>query len=287
MTMDETQPTLKVAIQGVRGCWHDAAAQAAFPQRKIVPVECETFHSLFDTMNLRDDLVAIVAIENTIAGALMENHELLRRSDLTIVDEVRMRISHSLAALPGQNLEDISEVWSHPMALMQCEKFLHQHASMRKIEHNDTAGAALDISLGNIARRAAICSELAAHQYGLNVLASGIETNKHNFTRFLVLAHKNILAELAPSESEVNKASIVFTLPHSKGALSKVLTILSFYDINLTKIHSSPIIGHEWEYRFYVDLTFDTIERFRSAIDAIKPLLGEYKSLGFYKEKLL
>lgn len=277
----------RVAIQGVAGCWHDAAARAAFPDQDVTPVECDTFEQLFDAISRDATLTAVLAIENTIAGALMTNHELLRQSRAQVVGEVRMRITHALAAIPGRTLDDISEVWSHPMALMQCDKFLHSHPRLRKIEHLDTAGAALDIKRDNIQHRAAICSELAAERYGLNVLESGIETNKRNFTRFLVLADPSSAHDLAPKEAEVDKASIVFTLPHQKGALSKILAILSFYDINLSKIQSSPIIGREWEYRFYVDLTFDSIVRYHQAIDAIRPLMGEFKVLGQYKERLL
>ncbi len=276
----------RVAIQGVAGCWHDAAARAAFPADEVLPVECDTFDDLFETIATDASLTAVVAIENTIAGALMANHELLRQSNLRVVGEVRMRITHALAALPGQSLADIHEVWSHPMALMQCGRYLHSHPAIRKIEHHDTAGAALDISRSEIAGRAAICSELAANLYGLEVLDRGIETNKRNFTRFLILADPLTADEIAPPEQEVNKASVVFTLPHEKGALSKILTILSFYDMNLSKIQSSPIIGREWEYRFYVDLTFDSVVRYHQAIDAIRPLLGEFKILGTYKEQL-
>lgn len=278
--MTEKLTPRRVAIQGVAGCWHDAAARVAFPSNDVMVVENDTFEDLFDAMKADSSLSAVVAIENTIAGALMENHELLRRSDLTISGEVRMHISHSLAALPGQSLNDITEVWSHPMALMQCQVYLRQHPAMRKIEHHDTAGSALDIAKGNIHHRAAICSRLAAELYGLTILADGIETNKHNFTRFLILEHN------ATEKTDINKSSIVFTLPHQRGALSKVLTILSFYDMNLTKIHSSPIIGREWEYRFYVDLTFDDAVRYRQAIDAVRPLLGEFKVLGEYCEAL-
>lgn len=279
--------TRRVAIQGVAGCWHDAAARAAFPNDDVNPVECETFEDLFHAMEMDASLSAVMAIENTIAGALMANHELLRASNLRVVGEVRMRITHALAALPGQERNEITEVWSHPMALMQCDRFLHANPAMRKIEHHDTAGAALDIKREGILHRAAICSELAANLYGLEILERGIETNKRNFTRFLVLADPLSAEEFSQSESEVNKASIAFTLPHEKGALSKILTILSFYDINLSKIQSSPIIGREWEYRFYVDLTFESVLRYHQAIEAIRPLLGEFKILGLYKEQLL
>ena len=283
LDMSPRQPR-RVAIQGVAGCWHDAAARAAFPADEVIPVEADTFEELFDIMAADASLVAVVAIENTIAGALMQNHELLRMSNLRVVGEVKKRISHSLAALPGQSLEDIGEVWSHPIALMQCERYLRSHPSMKKIEHHDTAGSAREIAERRLSGRASVCSRLAAELYGLEILADGIETNKRNFTRFLILADPLVAGELSVPESEVNKASIVFTLPHEKGALSKILTILSFYDINLSKIQSSPIVGREWEYRFYVDLTFDSLVRYHQSIDAIRPLLGDFKIFGEYKE---
>lgn len=281
---EETRVRRRVAIQGVAGCWHDAAARAAFPDVDVEPVEAETFEELFEMLAADASLVAVVAIENTIAGALMQNHELLRTSNLRIVGEIKKRITHSLAALPGQTLEDIHEVRSHPIALMQCERYLRSHPRMKKIEHHDTAGSAREIAERSLTGCASVCSNLAAELYGLEVIADGIETNKRNFTRFLILADPLMAKELSVPEAEVDKASIVFTLPHEKGALSKILTILSFYDINLSKIQSSPIVGREWEYRFYVDLTFESIVRYHQAIDAVRPLLGEFKVLGEYKE---
>lgn len=272
----------RVAIQGVAGCWHDAAARAAFPDDDVVPVEADTFDDMFEMLAADTSLMAVVAIENTIAGSLMQNHELLRASNHRVVGEVKMRITHSLAALPGQSLDDITEVWSHPMALMQCARYLRNHPAMKKMEHHDTAGSAREIAERGLAGRASVCSRLAAELYGLEVIADGIETNKHNFTRFLILADPPELP-LFSTEGDVDKASIVFTLPHEKGALSKILTILSFYDINLSKIQSSPIVGREWEYRFYVDLTFESVVRYRQAIEAVRPLLGEFRVLGEYK----
>lgn len=278
--IENTTPR-RVAIQGVAGCWHDCAAREAFGE--VMPVECETFEALFHAVDSDASLPGMVAVENTIAGALMQNHELLRQSNARVVGEVKMRISHCLAALPGQRLEDISEVQSHPMALMQCQMWLGDRPRMRQVSHFDTAGAAKDLARDRAPGRAAVCSRLAAQRYGLEVLADGIETNKRNFTRFLVICDPLAAAELAPPANEVNKASVVFTLPHEKGALSKILTILSFYDINLSKIQSSPIIGREWEYRFYVDLTFDSVIRYTQSLTAIRPLLGEFKVLGEYK----
>ena len=274
---------IRVTIQGVEGCFHDAAAREYFASRDVDTIPCETFQDMFDTLQSDASLIGIMAIENTIAGSLLQNHELLRQSSLRIIGEHRMRISHTLCALPGQTIDSLCEANSHPMALMQCEQYLRHHPNLRMVEKFDTAGAAREIVEKGIMGHAAVCGKYAAERYGLEVLAEGIETNKRNFTRFLLLADPLLAAEIGPKETEVNKSSIVFTLPHTQGALSKVLTILSFYDINLSKIQSLPIIGREWEYRFYVDLTFSSIVRYHQSIDAIRPLINDLKIMGEYR----
>ncbi|MCH5240440.1 MAG: prephenate dehydratase [Muribaculaceae bacterium] len=282
--MNEENKSLKVTIQGVAGCFHDAAAHEYFPTREIDVVECETFPEMFEALDTDASLVGIVAIENTIAGSLLQNHELLRQHNLKIIGEHKKRISHVLAALPGQNIDSLSEVNSHPMALMQCEVFLRRHKNLKMIESFDTAGSAKEIAQKKLLGHAAVCGEFAANLYGLEVLEKGIETNKRNFTRFLIVTNSLLASEIGPSEGEINKSSIVFTLPHTGGALSKVLTIFSFYDMNLSKIQSVPIIGREWEYRFYADLTFNSFARYHQAINAVRPLTNELIILGEYKE---
>lgn len=281
--MKEERP-LRVTIQGVEGCFHDAAAREYFEGKSIETVPFTTFPEMFEALDYDASLVGIVAIENTIAGSLLQNHELLRQRNLKIIGEYKKRISHVLASLNGEEIDTLTEVNSHPMALMQCEQFLHRHKNLKMIESFDTAGSAKEISEKQLKGHAAVCGEYAARLYGLKILAEGIETNKRNFTRFLIVANPLLASEIGPKESEVNKSSIVFTLPHTGGALSKILTILSFYDMNLTKIQSVPIIGREWEYRFYVDLTFNSVVRYHQAIDAIRPLLNELGILGEYKE---
>jgi len=276
--------TRRVTIQGVEGCFHDAAAREYFAGNQVETIPCETFPDLFDALAFDASLLGIVAIENTIAGSILPNHELLRNSNLRIVGEHKMRISHVLCALPGQTIDQLSEVNSHPMALMQCEQYLRRHPNLKMIEKTDTAGSAREIAEHRLTGHAAVCGQYAAELYGLNILESGIETNKRNFTRFLIIADPLVAAEVGPKDTEVNKSSIVFTLPHTNGALSKVLTILSFYDINLSKIQSIPIIGREWEYRFFIDLTFDSPVRYHQAIDAIRPLINDFKILGEYCE---
>lgn len=275
---------VRVTIQGVAGCYHDAAAREYFANKTVETVPCESFPTLFNTLALDASLIGIVAIENTIAGSLLPNHELLRQSNLRIIGEHKLRISHVLAAIHGQNIDSLNEVNSHPMALMQCEQYLQRHPNLKIVERLDTADSAREIAQDNLIGHAAICGAYAAELYGLEILERGIETNKRNFTRFLILADPLVASEIGPKEKDINKASIVFTLPHTHGALSKVLTILSFYDINLSKIQSTPIVGREWEYRFYIDLTFNSLVRYHQAIDAVRPLINDFKILGEYTE---
>lgn len=274
---------LRVAIQGVAGCFHDAAAREYFEGQDIETVPCETFNEMFNLLKSDASMLGILAIENTIAGSLLQNHELLRQSNMTIVGEYKKYISHSIAALPGQSIDDIAEVNSHPMALRQCEQYLQLHPKMKMVETYDTAGSAKMIAENNLVGHAAICGRYAAELYGLNVLEDDIQTNKRNFTRFLVVTNPCNAIEFK-NQKAVDKASIAFTLPHSQGSLSAVLVIFSFYGMNLTKIQSLPIIGREWEYRFYVNLTFNDYTRYRQSIDAVRPLISDFKILGEYAE---
>ncbi|MBO7557566.1 MAG: prephenate dehydratase [Bacteroidaceae bacterium] len=271
----------KVAIQGVIGSFHDIAAHKFFEDEPIEIVCCDTFEQEFEEMKQDSNLVALIAIENTIAGSLLHNYELLRESGMQIVGEHKLRISHSIMCLPEDNWEDITEVNSHPVAFMQCRRYLNQHSHLKVVETDDTAGAAKDISENQLHGHAAICSKFAAPLYGMKILEEGIETNKHNFTRFLVVSDPWI-AEGLCNPRKSNKASIVFSLPHAEGSLSQVLSIFSFYRINLTKIQSLPIIGREWEYMFYVDVTYDDYTRYRQSIDAVRPLTKQLKILGEY-----
>jgi len=227
--------------------------------------------------------VALVAIENTIAGSLLQNHDLIRNSGLKIVGEHKLRIKHCICALPNQSLDELREVQSHPIALMQCGDFLDAHRNLKVVEAEDTAGSAELIASQKLTGVAAICSTLAANLYGLTVLQEGIETNKRNFTRFLVLGHDSQVPDLEKGRVK-NKASLVFSVSHTPGALSKVLTIFSFYDISLTKIQSLPIIGKEWEYQFYIDLCYSDFERYKQSLEAITPLTSEFQILGEYAE---
>ena len=274
----------RVAIQGGPGAYHEQAAREYFSDEELEIVPCNTFRNIFEEAVKDPRLIAVMAIENTIAGGLLPNHDLLKLHDLQIAGEHKLRISHTLAALPGSKLSDIKEVMSHPMALMQCEDFIDTLPGVKIVEHEDTALAAKDISDKEMHGSAAICSALAAEMYGLEILAEGIETNKRNFTRFLILAQDDMLKYIQ-KDNNVNKSSLVFVLPHKEGSLSQILSVLSFYDVNLTRIQSLPIIGREWEYQFYIDLTFEDYNRYKQSIDAIIPLVSGLKILGEYREE--
>ncbi len=273
----------KIAIQGVPGCFHDIAAHRYFADEQIELICCDTFEEVFQAIKDDPETLALVAIENTIAGSLLHNYELLRESGCSIVGEHKLRIKHSIMCLPDEDWADLREVNSHPVALMQCRDFLSGHRELKVVEVGDTAGAAATISQKRLRGHAAICHCDAAKTYNLKVLETGIETNKHNFTRFLVVADARKAVELR-DVSKTNKSSIVFSLPHEEGSLSAVLSVLSFYKLNLTKIQSLPQIGCEWRYLFYIDLSFSDHTRYLQAVNAIAPLTQELKLLGEYED---
>lgn len=274
----------KIAIQGIKGSFHDIAAHQYFNNNDVELICCNTFEEIFQQM--RDDYsrLGLMAIENTIAGSLLHNYELLRESGMTIIGEYKLHIEHSIMCLPEDDWSTITEVNSHPVALMQCRDFLSSHPEFKVVEAEDTAGAAEMISRKHLRGHAAICHADAAPLYGLKVLEQGIEDNKHNFTRFLLMCDP-WSADKMRDLHHTNKSSIVFTITHEEGSLSQVLSIFSFYKINLTKIQSLPIIGREWEYMFYVDVSYDDYVRYRQSIEAVRPLLRELKILGEYNAK--
>lgn len=273
----------RIAIQGLIGSFHDIAAHQYFEGEQIQLICCATFEEVFHQMKQDPTVIGMLAIENTIAGSLLHNYELLRESGTTVVGEHKLHISHCICCLPEDDWDTVTEVHSHPVALMQCREFLSGHASIKAVESEDTAGSAKLIAEEKHKGWAAICNAAAAELYGLKILENHIEDNKHNYTRFLVVSNP-AKADLLRPLNESNKSSLVFSLAHSAGSLSHVLSVLSFYDINLTKIQSLPIIGHEWEYLFYVDITYSNITRYRQCIDAIMPLTKELKILGEYQD---
>lgn len=274
----------KIAIQGAKGSYHAIAAHRYFEGEEIELICCATFEELFATLRSNKLTIGMLAIENTIAGSLLQNNELLRQSGAEVIGEYKLRISHCFACLPEEDWSNIIEVNSHPIALMQCRDFLQLHPLIKVVETEDTALSATRIKQNGLKGRAAICSRQAAEENGMKILQEGIESNKRNFTRFLVIADPSEASRLKQQRGrQANKANLVFTLSHTEGSLSQVLSVLSFYQINLTKIQSLPIIGREWEYQFYVDVAFSDYQKYQQALAAITPLTNEFKRLGEYE----
>ena len=270
----------KVAIQGVKGCFHEQAARLFYEQSEgVVPdiCECSTFDGLYSSVEAGDADAAVMAIENTVSGGLLPNFELLRRYDRKIKGEVFLRIQQNLMALPDQTIEDIKEVRTHYMAINQTREFFKNYPWIRLVESEDTAKSAAEVAAEGLMGVGAVASTLAAELYGLEILADSIETYKQNFTRFLVLDDS-----IQVDKSKVNKSSMCFTLSHTPGSLAHVLTILSFYGMNLTRIQSLPIPGQEWQYFFYVDIKFQDYLRYEQALAAVRPLMEDLNILGEY-----
>ena len=270
----------RIAIQGVKGCFHEQAARLFYEEHgHIVPeiVECLTFKGLYTALDTDNADAAVMAIENTVSGGLLPNFELLRKYDHKIKGEVFLRIQQNLMALPGQTIEDIKEVRTHYMAINQTREFFKDYPWIRLVESEDTAKSAADVANEGLKGVGAVASTLAAELYGLDILAESIETYKQNFTRFLILDD-----DLKVNKAVINKASMCFTLSHTPGSLAHVLTILSFYGMNLTRIQSLPIPGQEWQYFFYVDIKFDDYVRYEQALSAVRPLMEDLNILGEY-----
>lgn len=276
----------RVAIQGFAGCFHEEAARKFYREHfDEIPeiVECATFDDLFREMDKGNADAAIMAIENTTSGGLLPNFELLRKHSRKIKGEIYLHIHQNLMAIPGQKIEDIREVRSHYMAINQTRQFFETECPwMKMVEAEDTAKSAADVAKGNLMGVGAVASRLAAEMNGLEILRENIETFKTNFTRFLILDDS-----ITVPQEEINKASICFTLPHKPGSLASILTILSFYDMNLSRIQSLPIPGQQWQYFFYIDIRFDSYERYQQALAAIRPLVKDINILGEYPTVIL
>ncbi|MDX1906117.1 MAG: prephenate dehydratase [Bacteroidia bacterium] len=271
-------PSRHIAIQGFKGSFHELAARKYFGD-DITLEMCDTFPRLFRHLAQGTAHLGVVAIENSVAGTILPNYSLLRNTGFVIAGEVYLRIEQNLMALPGQRLEDIREVHSHPMALQQCMQFLDAHPHIRLVESADTAASAIWIRENNLTGVAAIASRLAAEQQHLEILAPGIETNKRNFTRFWILADPETAPTLAPAP---DKSSLCFNLVHKVGSLAQILLVLGSHGMNLTKIQSLPIVGHEWEYFFHLDVEFEDLAQFQRALAAITPLVNDLQILGTY-----
>lgn len=266
-----------IGIQGIKGSFHHIVANNYF-EENINLIEYLSFEELI--LNLFNDKIdyAIMAIENSTAGSIIPNYALIDEYGVNIVGEYYLQITHNLMVLKGQSIEDIKEVQSHPMALLQCRDFFKDNADIVLIEDKDTAMVAKKISENKIKGLGAIASDLASKIYGLDIINANIQTIKKNQTRFVILQKKGSTKNL-----NFNKASVKFELDHKRGSLAAILNVLSDCKLNLTKIQSMPMIQTPWRYSFFVDVTFDKLEDYFKAKSIIEIMAKDFKVLGEYK----
>ena len=271
-----------VAIQGVKGSFHHIVSQDYFGEQTAVN-ECLSFDETVEALLSGKTEAAIMALENSIAGSIIPNYALIDANNLHIVGEHYLDIQHNLMALPNQTIQDVKEVYSHPMALLQCKVFFKNYPHIKLVEDKDTAEVAQRISQGKIKGIAAIASSLAASIFKLDIRAESIQTIKHNETRFAIVRQNN--SEIP--KTEINKASIKFELDHKRGSLAAILNVMSDCKLNLTKIQSLPKIETPWLYAFFVDVTFDSYKDFEKVKTIIEIMATHFKVLGEYKNAKL
>ncbi|MCB0410330.1 MAG: prephenate dehydratase [Flavobacteriales bacterium] len=270
---------MKIAIQGIKGCFHQIAANKHFNKEMDV-LCCSSFPELVTEVAKGSNCdMGIMAIENSIAGSILQNYKLLQQSGLKVVGEVYLPITQNLIAFPGTSIDEIEEIHSHPMAIYQCGDFLSALKNIKVIETDDTAASVKRIKKNNWKTKAAISSDLSASIYGMEILAPSIETNKENYTRFLILS-KNEVDKVKNS----NKASVYFSVHNRKGSLAKVLELIAKNNINLTKLQSFPIVGKSWQYYFHSDLEYDAYSNFNNLMLQLSNHTTELKILGNYKK---
>lgn len=287
--MKQKRKKISVAIQGIRGSFHEIAAMEYFSDSEIEVLPCDTFSELFTLLSDGRTDFGIVAFENSVAGSILPNYELLRRSGLPVTGEICIRIRQNLVALPGQKVSDIREIHSHPMAIQQCSHFVNEmrERGVKVVEAVDTALSARIISEEHHYGSGAIASSNAAGIYSLAILQKEIEDDSLNFTRFLIISGSATAADNIEKPARSDKAMVCFSLPHKVGSLSQVLSVLAFYQISLTKIQSLPIVGRPWEYMFHIDLIYSDYDRYRQALDAIRPLTEGLEVVGEFRHGLM
>ncbi len=267
---------MKIAIQGIKGAFHEIAAKEYFGE-DIETLNCDKFKQIFDSVQTGEADFGIAAIENTIAGSILENYVLLKKSKLKITGEISLHITQNFMTLPGTKINDITEVYSHPTAILQSKEFFNSYPEMKLIEWPDTASSAKKIADEKLVNTAAIASEYAAELYGLEILARKIETNEQNYTRFVII-QRNPLNDI-----ENNKASVCFELGHYPGSLVDVLMIFKNQQINMTKIQSLPILGSPYQYYFYIDLEWKDRSKYDKALNSVLKIVSNLSVMGEYK----
>ena len=271
-----------IAIQGIKGSFHHSVAEQYFDGKPSL-LECMSFDVLVDSVLDQTSDVAVMAIENSIVGSIIPNYALIDTHNLSIIGEYYLDIQHNLMVLSGQNIQDITEVHSHPMALLQCKEFFKLYPNIKLVEAKDTADVAKSISENKIKGIAAIASKTASKLYGLDILAGSIQTIKHNETRFVIVKSDN----QNKRDSDVNKASLKFELDHKRGSLAAILNVLSDCKINLTKIQSLPKLNASWKYAFFIDVTFEKFSDYEKAKTIVNIMAENFKILGEYKNAKL
>lgn len=268
----------KIAIQGIKGSYHYQASREFFLNEPIEIIECDSFDKVAQNLIKNQADYGIMAIENTIAGAILPNYNLIDKYQLYIVGEHYIDIQHQLMAIEGQQIQDITEVHSHYMALLQCKDFFMHYPHIKLVEDSDTASTALKIKQNQLKGIAAIASKEAANLYGLTILAQNIQTMQNNSTRFVILQPQKpkILSE------NISKASIKFELEHKRGSLATLLNVISNCDLNMTKIQSLPVVHKPWKYAFFIDVTFEEYANFQKLIQLMTIMAEEIKILGEY-----
>tara|TARA_B100000427_G_scaffold284573_1_gene257520 strand:+ start:805 stop:1638 length:834 start_codon:yes stop_codon:yes gene_type:complete len=272
---------LNIGIQGIKGSYHHIASESYFNENFNLR-ECLTFDHLVNEIEKSEIDMGVMAIENSIAGSIIPNYALIDQNNLLIVGEVYFNINHNLMALNGQNINQINEVFSHPMALLQCKSFFSEYPHIRLVESDDTAYEAMRISKNNLKGVAAIASIEAAKYYNLNVLFKSIQTIKNNITRFVIIQKRTN----QPIIDNINKASLKFILDDKRGSLAAVLNAMSDCKLNLTKIQSLPVIEKPGKYAFFVDLIFDDINNYLKAKKILSIMASHFKVLGEYSNGL-
>lgn len=269
---------LKIAIQGIKGSNHHQVAKDYFGD-DVTFVECSSFDILVDHLINKTADKGVMAIENSIAGSIIPNYALVFHKNLHIIGEKYLNIHHNLMALKGQTIDDIKEVRSHPMALLQCNEFFKNYSHIKLVEDIDTAETAKSIQENQLKGIAAIAPKVAAELYDLEIIHSEIQTIKDNATRFIIVKTQN----KALPEEEINKASVRFITDHKRGSLAAILNVMSDCNLNLTKIQSLPVIQTPWKYSFFVDVTFEKYKHFSKAKALLEIMAEEFKVLGEYK----
>lgn len=268
----------KIAIQGIKGSFHHQVAQEFFQQEHELD-ECMSFDELVKNLIDNKAQKGVMALENSIAGSIIPNYALIDRNNLHIIGEHYLNIHMNLMVLKGQTIQDIKEVHSHPIALLQCAVFFSQFPHIKLVESGDTAETARRIQEQKLTGIGAVAAPIAAKLYGLEILASGIHTVQSNKTRFVVVKTTN--KEL-PKE-EINKASIKFELDDTPGSLATVLNVMNNCKLNLTKIQSMPIIEQPFQYSFFVDVIFEKYKHYEKAKNILALMTTHFKVLGEYK----